>query len=764
MDFRDPRRDKVHGRIWRIAPKGSTPLARENLEVLSNPALLDRLNSRLGYTQAAARRVLVERGAAEVASDLTAWTNRQTDDQVRLQALWMHQALNLPSGALLAKLVTSAVPEIRAAAVRALPADQAMPALRALVSDTHPRVRLEAVRALGSQNTPEAATLALGVLGQPMDPYIDYALWLTINELASPWLVALESGSWTAEGREAQLQFALSALEPSLAGPALARLLEKRGLSADGAGPWIELIGSAGDEGDAGRLLKLAVDPATSSAVRVRALSGLTQAARLRNVVPVGDRNQILPLLSAPDEAVRVATLNTVGAWKLPNAVAILLQRASQPARGIDERAAVWAALRDVGGPTVVDGLLTLVRSGASPAQRREAVIALAGLELETALPEIPVVLQATTDPAEYEAVWRGLLSIKSAGSRLSSTLSGATLTAANARLALRLAREGGQNPALVQTLMQIAGIAASSEILSPPELAALARESLQQGDPVQGERIYRRAELACVVCHAIGGAGGKVGPDLTSIGASAPPDYLVESLLYPNAKTKEGYHAVSLSTRDLKEFSGVIAKENDREILLRTADNQVVSVPKQAVTKRTDFGSLMPAGLVDGLKPQELRDLVKFLSALGKPGDFDAARGGVARTWKILVMTAENSSKEIDRVTAGDPTLPDWASLNSLTNGSLDRALIEDAIARRTVTRGVFLAARFTSTRAGPAAFELAGAARGAWINGQPVKHGANLSPSVKSGANVLVLELDHQSLPNQLSLRSRDVDFTME
>ena len=49
------------------------------------------------------------------------------------------------------------------------------------------------------------------------------------------------------------------------------------------------------------------------------------------------------------------------------------------------------------------------------------------------------------------------------------------------------------------------------------------------------------------------GGAGGKIGPDLTSIGASAPPDYLVESLLYPNAKIKEGYHSVLIATKDGK-------------------------------------------------------------------------------------------------------------------------------------------------------------------------------------------------------------------
>ena len=61
----------------------------------------------------------------------------------------------------------------------------------------------------------------------------------------------------------------------------------------------------------------------------------------------------------------------------------------------------------------------------------------------------------------------------------------------------------------------------------------------MKEGDPFSGEKVYRRQALACTVCHAIGGAGGKVGPDFTSIGASAQPDYLIESILYPNRKIK---------------------------------------------------------------------------------------------------------------------------------------------------------------------------------------------------------------------------------
>src|SRR5947207_15204001 len=72
VDFRDPRRDKSHGRIWRIAVKGRAPLAKIDLTTLKNPELLERLTGPNGYDQEHARRVLVERGVAAVSADLKA--------------------------------------------------------------------------------------------------------------------------------------------------------------------------------------------------------------------------------------------------------------------------------------------------------------------------------------------------------------------------------------------------------------------------------------------------------------------------------------------------------------------------------------------------------------------------------------------------------------------------------------------------------------------------------------------------------------------
>lgn len=764
VDFRDPRRDKEHGRIWRVAPKGAAPLPRESLPSLETAALLDRLNSPAAYTQASARRVLIERGAAAVAPALPGWLQKRTDDGSALQALWLAQALDLPLDPLLDRLLRSPAPEIRAAAIHARHDGRPLSELASLAADPHPRVRVEAVRALGRTGSAAGAALALGVLDSPTDRFLDYALWLTINELAEPWLAALCDGSWSPAGRDPQLTFALTSIEPALAGPALTDVLNARGLPADGSGPWIELIGRVGDRVATGRLLEVVAAPSTSDAVRLRGLVALATAASERRVAPTAGQEAVTALLQSGDGRVRLAATRVLGAWKTAAAVAPLLALAAQEGAPDDERTARWAALQSIGGDAVIAGLSRLVKTASSARQRREAVLALAGTDLERALPDVASALQSLSDPAEFEAAWRALLGITGASDRLASSLTQANLAAASAKQALRFAREGGRHPALVQTLMQIAGLTSATEVLSHAELIALATESMERGDAARGERIYRQPALACVACHAIGGVGGRVGPDLTSIGASAPADYLLESLLYPQAKTKEGYHAVALTASDGRDYSGVIVRENEREIVLRGADDQLVTLAPRSVTQRTDFGSLMPAGLVDSLSPADLRDLVRFLSQLGRPGDFDAARGGVARLWRSYVANPVNQPIGMEPVVRGDFTLADWRLLPSLTDGSVDRGLLEDILRTEEWAREFYVAAAFTAPKAGRAAFRLQGSALRAWLNGRSIPVSDAFSTELPAGDHVLVFELDKRALPQKWSLRSDDVSFARE
>src|SRR5204863_6597024 len=134
-------------------------------------------------------------------------------------------------------------------------------------------------------------------------------------------------------------------------------------------------------------------------------------------------------------------------------------------------------------------------------------------------------------------------------------------------------------------------------------------------------ELVYRRPELKCLACHAIGGAGGKVGPDMTSLGAAAPLDYLVESVLQPDKKIKEGYHSLTVTTQAGRQYVGILVRETASEVILRDADGKEVAIARNTIDERTPGGSLMPAGLVDARFDGERADLVVFLSQLGKRG-----------------------------------------------------------------------------------------------------------------------------------------------
>ena len=761
VDFRDPRRDKEHGRIWRIAPKGRAPLPIRDLTKLGGSALLDLLVTGDRYDNEQARRVLVEHGQDRVGRDLAAWTAAQKDESARLQALLLYRAYDESPIALRNSLLTARDPNVRAGAVRALPAGEAFDALGRLVADENPRVRLEAVRALGRFPRAEAAGLVLSVIERPMDPFLDYAVWLTINELAAPWIAAVKSGAWQYAGRERQLEFGLKSIEPALAGDMLGQLLAAQPLPTDGSGPWIELIGSAGRPRELRGLFERVVRGELSAPTTVRALTALREAARLRNVKPEGDFSALAVILDAPDETTRIAATALIGQWKLATFTASLLQRAGEAERSSAERAAALVALREAGGRDVLAGLRGLADATPSAAIRRDTVVALASLDLSAALPAVIAALQATGAETESTALWRAVLGIHDSSAKLAAELPRAGLPVTVARAGLRPAREGGQNSPLVPVLLKLAGLALPATPLSSAELQQLGQEALARGDPARGERIYRRAELACLACHAIGGAGGKIGPDLTSIGASAPVDYLVESLLYPSAKIKEGYHAVLIATQDRREISGMVVRETAGEIVLRDGANQEISIPLSNIAQRTSAGSLMPPGLIDGLLPEERLDLVKFLSMLGRPGDYDAARGGVARSWKIYVVTNRNQHLGIEAVVHGDFSLKDWVPSVSLVRGTLTKEACEAAYPPKLNTRGLFAAARFESARDGTVNFSLVGEAKEIWVNGTPVKPKAQFSAAVRSGPNVIVLQLDDLTIPEEIRLSCEAVSF---
>src|SRR5207237_5219211 len=143
-------------------------------------------------------------------------------------------------------------------------------------------------------------------------------------------------------------------------------------------------------------------------------------------------------------------------------------------------------------------------------------------------------------------------------------------------KVGVRLVRLSGRDePALLGVLSKSGGLTPGVRKLPPDEMKQMVSDVMKLGDPARGEAVFRRKDQLCLKCHAIGGAGGQVGPDLASIGASAQVDYLIESILQPNKAIKENYHSLLVTTFTGRLFHGIKVRQTKTELILREAEDK---------------------------------------------------------------------------------------------------------------------------------------------------------------------------------------------
>jgi putative heme-binding domain-containing protein len=133
-------------------------------------------------------------------------------------------------------------------------------------------------------------------------------------------------------------------------------------------------------------------------------------------------------------------------------------------------------------------------------------------------------------------------------------------------------------------------------------------------GDHARGMFLFNSPKAACNACHAIGYKGGKLGPDLTSIGQIRSERDLLEAIVFPSASLARGFESVVVTTTAGESVTGVLKSEGDA-IVLVLVDGQERSIPRADVADmQPGTISLMPAGFAEQLSRQELADLLAFL------------------------------------------------------------------------------------------------------------------------------------------------------
>jgi putative heme-binding domain-containing protein len=282
-------------------------------------------------------------------------------------------------------------------------------------------------------------------------------------------------------------------------------------------------------------------------------------------------------------------------------------------------------------------------------------------------------------------------------------------------------------------------------------------------GDPARGEAIYRRADLACLKCHAIAGVGGQVGPSMESIGASAQDDYLVESILNPGKAVKEGYHAIVVATNDGQVITGIKIRQDDQQMVLRDADGKELAVPLATVEEQKEAGSIMPAGLVDSLTRAELVDLVRFLSALGEVGPYASGQSRALRRWQTLEPTAGSltalTRTRVDTVVTDDPRLA-WLPAYATVSGALPLADLPEMNPWYGAPKTSFARTQLDVTTPGKARLRLnSPAGLGAWLDQTKLPMGETIELDLPQGVRTLTFVIDRSVRTDDLRVELEDV-----
>ena len=140
---------------------------------------------------------------------------------------------------------------------------------------------------------------------------------------------------------------------------------------------------------------------------------------------------------------------------------------------------------------------------------------------------------------------------------------------------------------------------------------------SLSGGDIRRGQIVFNSPRPLAPSCHEIGYLGGKVGPDLTRIGAVRSERDLLEAIAFPSASFVRSFEPLTVATKDGKVYNGVLKRDAPDEIVLATSATEEARLARADIEEmKPSTVSVMPAGLDQQLTPKELADLVAFLRA----------------------------------------------------------------------------------------------------------------------------------------------------
>lgn len=714
VDFRDERRDRVHGRIWRVHFPGRPLDKLPDFVAASTDELIAMLEAPSLAVRQFAREHLwprVGEDADAVLGAVVRWRDAADTPELKASRALEHQWLGEVAGRFAAdsfEIIASGPsgpasrPSLRSA-VRSGGHDHeaVSPRIVAAALGDDPALRLEAVVALGQVGGGEAAVAAARTLiaaaerhrGSP-DPTLDFALWQSLRTLSGSWIAALRDGRLDWQPNAGGLAFAVSATASGEAADAVLPLLASDQLSAAQKQLLVETIAASGDAQALGKLLTIALAGAGDSsgqrldAVAAKTLEQLVQrTSRERGAVPADGAKLLAERFSAVDrlpidEAQKNNVITAAGLWKAEAMLPTLLQL-SQVGTPQSTLVTTIRAIGHLENPAAMETLQKWVDEGVISGNQDAAIEAAVSLSVrypgKSAAATVKLIAELSNDGSANTllvALKPNQAVAKAIAAKLEEAAAKNVVLGTDRARSLLAAVRGAGGDAAIEKAITAAGRLDKAGWEASPELATEILAAVKtQGDAGRGEAIYRRSQLQCINCHAIGTAGGLVGPNLISLGSSSQPDYVLESLWLPDARLKEGYNTLAILTDDGRVTSGIPIGRSDSVVRLRLADGKEVEIQTDSIDDEQPGKSLMPAGLIDSLTKDELVDLVAFLTALGRDPAYTVSTDLLIRNFETLTFSPD-ANRVLNRTStdavASDNAAFSWRPVTTRVNGTL--------------------------------------------------------------------------------------------
>lgn len=147
-------------------------------------------------------------------------------------------------------------------------------------------------------------------------------------------------------------------------------------------------------------------------------------------------------------------------------------------------------------------------------------------------------------------------------------------------------------------------------------EAVAAVKKGLLGRNQLNGKKMFQAT--LCAACHRFDGEGGGAGPDLTAVSGRFSIRDLVEAIIYPDKEVSDQYRFDQITLTDGSTLTGKVLEEREQELVVAISPfdfSQTREIPREKVTSvEPSPTSPMPAGLINRLNEEELRDLLAYL------------------------------------------------------------------------------------------------------------------------------------------------------